>query len=166
MLRLHLRYSAHSRHSTLHRLLISSSEFIVMSSSHNLFKTKPLAMPSIPTSPFSFQTQELFHTRGLLFSNNSSKPTSNFRPFSLRNSGFSYAAHPSVPPPGVSLCSLGYGIFFGGVFGDLSLLESAFWLCGLSLAVQFWCGESEEKRWTYEPRELFWSLQHFFTLLW
>ncbi|KAJ8450703.1 hypothetical protein Cgig2_021175 [Carnegiea gigantea] len=99
MLRFHLQHCVHNPRSALHRLLISSSEFIVMTSSHNLFKTKPFSIPSIPTSPFSFQTRELFHSRRLLFSNNSSKPTSNFRPSSLRTSGVSYAARPSVPLP-------------------------------------------------------------------
>ncbi|KAJ8450701.1 hypothetical protein Cgig2_021173 [Carnegiea gigantea] len=98
MLRFRLQHCAHGHHNTLHRLLISSSDFIVMASSDNLFKTKPFSIPSIPISPFSLQTLELFHSRRVLFSNNSSKPTSSLSPFSLRNSGFSYAARPKASP--------------------------------------------------------------------
>uniref|UniRef100_A0A7C8YBZ1 Uncharacterized protein n=1 Tax=Opuntia streptacantha TaxID=393608 RepID=A0A7C8YBZ1_OPUST len=101
MLGFHLQRCAHSRYDSLHRLSISSFDLIVMPSSNNLFKTKPFSIPSLPTSPFFLQTSELFHSRRVLFSNNPSKPTSNLGPFSLRNSGSSYAAGSEVPP-GVS----------------------------------------------------------------
>ncbi|XP_056692781.1 twinkle homolog protein, chloroplastic/mitochondrial isoform X1 [Spinacia oleracea] len=89
MLRLNSYCHTHNRHSSLHRLLLSS-DFPMFNS-----KILPQFKPISPSPCSTFRRQLFCSPKVHLFAY-SSIPTSDVRPTSLRTAGLCYAAHPSL----------------------------------------------------------------------